>query len=467
MRIKFLIAGLLGLVSATAFAQKNELSNAHDSYNRYEVLRASGINMATSLTSLMSAKTAIDKAAANPKTATLPQTYSLKAAIYATLALRDTVAATSKPLYDAAVEAIKKAKETDTKAENKKINDNTPLLLAQYQLNQGVFAYKQQKYDVAYEAFDRYRLTLPEDTTAIYYTGLSAASMGNFPAAISNYNKLLTKNFSQNNQVYFDLSTIYLQQKDTTAALKIVAAGILKYPTDAELRKREIEISLQSGRQQEVIVKIENAIANDPKNKLLYYYKGLTYGMFAEEAAAKLDKAKAAADKIKASADKTKTAPDKTKNAADKTKNAAVKTDNTKEDPAIAALMVSKTENFAKSAEAYKKAIEIDPNYFEATLNLGYSLIIPAVDTFNAVNNLPMTTTQKDYDAAAAKATAQFEAAKPYLLKAVELNPKSTDALVNFKYYYLGTKNPTEANAVQKKIDDLDAAAKKASPDKK
>jgi hypothetical protein len=414
MRINFLIAGLLVLVSSAAFAQKGELSNAKESYDRYEVLKTSGTNMAT--TSLMTAKTSIDKAAANAKTAELPQTYSLKAAIYASLALRDTVAATSTPLYNTADEALKKAKQTDTKAENKKVNDNTAITLAQYQLNKGVQAYRQQKYDLAYNAFDYYRQTLPDDTNAIYFTGLSASAMGNYPAAITNYKKLLTTNYSQNAQIFFELSSIYLNQKDSTAALKVVGEGIQKYPSNPDLRKREIEISLQTGKQQEVLGKIQSAIANDPKNKLLYYYQGLTYALFAEEAATQITK----------------------------TKDLAAKS----------ALQAKKTDNFIKSAESYKKALDIDPNYFEANLNMGYALISPAIDTYNAANQLPANK-QKEYDAAILKSKAQFDAAKPYLLKAVELQPTSIDALTNLKTYYLGTRNPTEATATQKKIDAL------------
>jgi hypothetical protein len=54
-----------------------------------------------------------------------------------------------------------------------------------------------------------------------------------------------------------------------------------------------------------------------------------------------------------------------------------------------------------------------------------------------------------------AKAKAQFELAKPYLLKAVELNSSSLDALTNLKSFYLGTRDEANANAVQKKIEAL------------
>jgi hypothetical protein len=422
MRIKFLIAGLLGLVSVTAFAQKGEINNAKDAYDKWSTLSKTGAGAALAGSSLTTAKTSIDKAAANAKTSALPETYALKGAIYAALALKDTVEATSAPLFASADEALKKAKELDVKGENKKLIDDGGITLAQYQLNKGVKEYKQSKYEAAYHSFDYYRQTLPEDTNAIYYTGLSAEMYKNYPDAINNYKKLVTTNYSKGATIYLELSTIYLSQKDSTNALKIANDGIQKYPTNSELRKREIEISLQTGKQQEVLGKIQSAIANDPKNKSLHYYEGLTYALFAEAMTADVKK--------------------------------------TKDPVAKAALQTKKDDYFNKSAEAYKKAVEIDPNYFEANMNLGYSILSPAIDLYNSANQLPASK-QKEYDAAMAKSKAQFELAKPYLVKATELQPKSVDALANLKTYYLGVKDAANANATQKKIDEINAGGDK------
>jgi hypothetical protein len=414
MKIKLFVAGLLGIISATAYAQKGELSNANDAYVKYLAFKGAG--SAIALPSLNTAKTAIDKAAANAKTATMPQTYALEAAIYANLAAKDTVKTTSEPLYNTATEALKKAKDADTKGDFKTVIDDASRNLAQYKLTEGVNEFRDKKYDLAYGSFDIYRQIFPDDTNAVYYTALSATNAKNYPAAITNYNHLVTLKYSNNPVVYFDLSNIYLAQKDTAGALKSVAEGIAKYPSNSDLRKRQIELYLRMGKQQEVLGQIASAVANDPKNKLLYYYEGLTYSQMAE-----------AIGKTQA----------KTKDQAEKDK-----------------LEASKLDYFQKSADVYKKALEIDPNFFEANMNLGYDLINPAIDTYNAANQLPANK-QKEYDAQIAKANALFDLAKPYLLKAVELNPKSIDALANLKTYYIGKKDMANANDTQKKIDAL------------
>nr|WP_157536378.1 tetratricopeptide repeat protein [Mucilaginibacter sp. L294] len=408
MKIKFLMTGLLAFITATTFAQK-DVTTAQSEYEKFEGLRS---QPALAIPSLNKAKEAIDKAVLNQKLAALPQTYAVKASVYGSLAELDSVATTSLPLFTTAEEALKKAKELDTKAENKKLIDNANIILARYQLNKGVKEFQTQKYDQAYKSFEFYRSVLPEDTNAIFYTGLAAANAKNYPAAITNYNKLVTTKYSKVEGVYNDLVMLYLNNRDTTGALKTITDGLVKYPNNADLRRTEIEISLQQGKQKEVLDKITSAIANDPKNKNLYYYAGLVYSNIGDAAAQKIAKAPAASK---------------------------------------AALQTEKDQNFQKAADMYKKAIEIDANYFEANLNLGYVIISPAIDAYNAANRLP-TNQQKAYDAAIAKANAQFDLAKPYLLKAVELNPKSYDALNNLLTYYKGKKDTANIAKINAQI---------------
>jgi len=415
IRILFVGSGLAVLFAQQVFAQKGELSTAKSSFETYDMLRASN-NGPMVKNSLSKAKTSIDKAAQHEKTSALPETYALKAAIYAHTAMADSVESTSTPIFTAAEEALAKAKELDVKKENEKIIASAASALAQTKMNFGVTYYKDKKYDEAYKAFDLTQKYAIGDTSAIYYAGISAAAASNYKAALDQYKKLLSTNFSENDKVYTDMSSLYLLAKDTINAVNIAAEAVKKYPNNTDLRKKEIEISLQTGRVQQVLDKILAAITADPKNKTLYVYAGLTYSQAAEASAAKISK----------------------------TKDAAT----------LATLQKERADNYAKAADMYKKAIEIDPNYFEAILNIGYVILNPAIDTYNAAQQLPAAK-QKEYDAALAKSKAQFDAAKPYLEKATELQPNNADAWSNLKTYYIGVQLPAKANEVQKKIDEL------------
>ncbi len=429
MKIKFLLTGLLGVITVSAFAQKGELNNAQSAYEKYDPLARANFSLAKP--SLMDAKTAIDKAAANTKTATMPQTYALKAAIYASLAAHEADASVMATETSTAEEAIGKAKEADTKGEFKSLIDHASRELAQIQLDKGVKAYQAKNYDEAYNAFVAEQKLLPGDTTAMLYAGVSAANAKNYPNAIDSYKKLLATDYKDKEKIYMDMPILYMLNKDTANAVKIAGEAASKYPNNNDMRKAEIETSLQAGQQGDLVTKIEAAIKADPNNKSLYYYAGLTYSQIAEgsqKEVTKLQKAdKAAAAKVKPGAKFTP-------------------------NPQIAKLQADRAANFAKAEAAYKKAVEMDPNYFEAVLNLGYVVMAPAIDMYNSAQFL---NDQKSYDAAMKKATDQFNLAKPYLLKAVELKPDSKDALTNLKSYYLGVKDTNNANDTQKKIDAL------------
>ncbi len=409
MKTKFLIVGLFGFISANVFAQKSELSNAQNKFDEYETMRGTPAMASRATTSLTDAKTSIDKAAANEKTAAMAQTYALKGAIYSSLASKDTVATTAMPLFTTATDALKKAQQADTKGEYKKLISNANLNLAQYSLNQGVKQYQGGMYDQAYKSFDYYRTVLPEDTNAIYYTALSAYNAKNYGAAISNYNKLVTTNYSKKGGAYNDLVNAYLNNKDTTGALKVINDALVKYPNNNDLRRTEIELNLQQGKQQQTLDKTLAAINNDPKNKSLYYYAGIAYTGVAESAK-----------------------PASGKDAAGK-----------------AALMQTRNDNYSKAADMYKKALEIDPSWYEANLNMGYVLMSPAIDMYNAANKI---TAQKAYDAAMVKVNAQADKAKPYLDKALANKSDSQVALANLKNYYIIKKDNAHVAEMTKRL---------------
>jgi hypothetical protein len=78
----------------------------------------------------------------------------------------------------------------------------------------------------------------------------------------------------------------------------------------------------------------------------------------------------------------------------------------------------------------------------------------PGITAFNAAQKLDATK-QKQYDAYMSKAKISFNAAKPVILRTIEINPTSIDALTNLRQCYLGLQDTANATAVQKKIDAL------------
>ncbi|MFM6975420.1 MAG: tetratricopeptide repeat protein [Sphingobacteriaceae bacterium] len=390
MKIKsILMAFAMVAAQLVAFAQKGELNSAKAAYDKYNQLKQAG-SLTLAMPSLNSAKTSIEKASVNEKTKADPAVWAYKALVYANIALNDSVSVSSEASLAESKSAFKTFAELDQSGANKALADEANGLYAQYELNKGVKAYQTQKYADAYASFNNSLNYKPGDTTLTYYAGLSAINAQNYPAAISKYAELLKTNFSANKSIALDLSRIYAIQKDTTQAIAVAAQNAAKF-NDAALATQEIELSLMSGRGNQIISKISQQAANDPKNKVNQFYLGIAY----------------AAGK-----------------------------------------------DYKKSEEAYKKALEIDPKYGDALLNLSSTILNKGIDLYNAANKLPASK-QKEYEIAIKQANAEFERALPYLQQAVETSPKSVNAWENLKTYYIVKRNQAKVDEINKTIKGL------------
>ena len=387
MNMKSLVFAFAFLGCAySASAQKGELSTAKTNYEKYIALKDAG-SLTLAGPSLTIAKTSIDKAALNEKTAIDASTWAYKALIYANLALNEADAATAEALIKSAGDDFSKAVEMDTDKKNANLITAGNDAFAQFQLNKGVKAFQAQDFKQAYTAFEQSLIYRPADTLLTYYSGLAAINAVDYTSAIKRYEELLTTDYSANREIALDLSKLYSMQKDTVNAIRIASVYATKF-NDQALATQEIELSLMSGKQKQVIERILAQITLDPKNKLEHFYLGIAYDALKE---------------------------------------------------------------FKKAEDAYKKAIELDANYFDATLNLGSGILNNGIDLYNKANTLPANK-QKEYDAAMKAAFVEFDRAFPYLDKAVKIDPKSLNALQNLKTYYVIKKNTAKVAELTKQI---------------
>jgi tetratricopeptide (TPR) repeat protein len=388
MKIKsFILAAVFSASTLMVFAQKGEVTSARTNYEKFLGLKDAN-SMLLALPNIKAAKTSIDKAVVHAKTLEDPAAWTYKALIYGELALLDSVPETSKPLIEEAKAAHKKASELDKAGEN--LENLFGSVFSQYELNQGVKAYQTNEFANAYTAFNNALSFRPGDTTITYYAGLSAINAKNYKAGIQSYESLIKTNFSANSQIYLDLSRLYTMEGDTARAIAVASEGATKF-NDANLATQEIELSLMSGKQKEVIARISEQAQKDPKNKLYPYYLGIAYSTIGES---------------------------------------------------------------SKAEEAYLTALKIDPNFADASTNIGGIILNKGINLFNKANQLPQNQ-QKEYDAMIKIGELELEKALPYLIKSNELDPKSRIALENLKTYYIIKRNQEKVTEISAKLENL------------
>lgn len=390
MNLKSILSLALVLVTFAAIAQPGNLRRAKSSYNRFSEVKSVG-NPYLGMVDLQAAQRALERAITHDRTSTLAETWVYYALVNADLALLDTTEAASK-LIAQAEDARTKALELDTDDSQTENLETLNTIMAQYALNEGVKAWERQAFDEAYASFDRGSTYLPQDTTLLYYAGLAAVHSQDYKKALDKYVQLVPlDSFSNHQQIILDVSKIYLMERDTANAIRYADIGRKQYPEDGDLAIQYIELNLMAGNEKEVIETINTQALREPDNKNLQYYLGIAY-------------------------------------------NAVGDTDN--------------------AEAAYHRALEIDPDYIDAYINLGGLILNRGIDQWNRIHN-DREMSREVYDVEIKKAHEIFDEALPYLEKAVALNGENRIALSNLQKYYQIKENEEKAAELQERIEAL------------
>lgn len=341
------------------------------------------------------ARDAIDGAAANESTIGMPKTWYYRGSIYQAIyeSTKEKFAPLKPGSLAEAVRSYEKTLELDTKNEFAEDVIKRLDVAASQMLNSGVDQYKAQNYAEAYRAFNAsYQINQKYfkrlDTLALYNAALAADKSGDRATAMADFKKLIDANYG-GARLYSMMANMYLDQKDTANALVTINQGRQKYPEDGTLITQGLNIYLTSGRDKEAFDQNEEALKKDPSNAVLYYIKG---------------------------------------NLADKLN---------KREECIA---------------AYKKAIELKADYFDALYNLGALFFNEGAEMANKANSIPASKVA-EYEAAKKKFEAKFKEALPFLEKALQVNPTDMSTMQSLRQLYTRLGDLVKANEMKKAME--------------
>lgn len=321
----------------------------------------------TDIENLKKARENIDQAALNESTSQKAKTWFFKGNIY--WAIQESknpelLEATVNPLLIAS-EAYKKAYELDAKYEN--AEESFQKAMIGYR-NLGIMAFNKNDFNAALGYFESTTELSAKigvlDTSAIENSSIAAIRAGNSAKSIQYLKQLISFNIDKDGMRFIQLMKAQNLAGDSAAAKQTMMEGRSKFPNDQKLLTEELNGYLQSGKSAEAEKLLAIAIEKDPTNHLLHYASGTIFE------------------------------------------------DLGKREQAIA---------------AYKKSIEIKPDFWEAYFNLG------AIYNNSAKVLREKADAEKDmkkYEAGKKVADAEFNLALPNLEKALELAPKDSPDLL-------------------------------------
>jgi tetratricopeptide (TPR) repeat protein len=241
-------------------------------------------------------------------------------------------------------------------------------------LNSGNGYFLNHQYDKAYQCYDltieitsiisRMNRAIKFDTISIFYQALTLEKNGNIEAAKKNYLKLMSMNY-QNPDLYINLASIFNTGKNYNNAIAIIRKGLKLFSTNKTLLIDYGRTSILAGRQQETIADLKEKTDRIKNNADLFFVIATLY------------------DNINAS---------------------------------------SEAEVF------YKKCIETDPKYLEASYNLGVMYYNLAIEKNKILNEL-----NRNDDAflqILSERNMLFKKAEPFFKKSVDLNPKEVQKIL-------------------------------------
>ena len=389
LSVLFIFATLIG------FSQKNQVVSAFNYHRNGKLDKA---------------KIAIDKATVNEKTVGMAKTWYYCGNIYLDIA-RSPLEAYKNLDPDAlekADEAYAKALELDTKKQySEDIMQRMPILgeayffgganyytLGNEAKKAGDTTTAKQDYvktlssfEKAYEIYNKYGAADSTKNTTLYYMSYAAELAGDNDKAITYLTQLVDIEYPEPG-LYISLGNLYKDKGDNENAEKYFALGIQRYPDNLNILLNMINLYLAIGETDKALNDLEKAAALDATNPSIFFAIGTSY------------------DRIVGDTTQTKEVRD---------------------------------DAFSKAINAYKKAIELKENYFDAYYNMGAIYVNKASVIMDIANQLDLNAVD-EYNALKEEADGMLTASLPYLQKAHEIDPADRNTMISLKEIYTRLK---------------------------
>jgi len=262
--------------------------------------------------------------------------------------------------------------------------------------NEGITKFGAKDYKGAQESFKKSMLLSKivgrMDTMLLYNTALASEYSADFISAKKIYDELIVMKYNVDGagpELYKSMFKIYKQEGNNEKSAEYISNGRKAYPDDNSLLVMELEFFLQSGKNDEALTNLNTGITNDSTNAVLYFARGTVY---------------------------------------------------------------ENLKDYENAVADYIKAIELNPDYYDAAFNLGAYYFNSGADKINQSNKLPLNESKK-YDALKANAKKDFESAVPYIELSHRVKPgdgATGEMLINL---YTQTGQYDEAAVIRAKFE--------------
>ncbi|HRQ85685.1 MAG TPA: hypothetical protein PLV70_11275 [Flavobacteriales bacterium] len=347
----------------------------------------------------------IEPATTNETTANKEKTWRYRGSIYGQIATGTNEALHAKypDALDKAVQSYVRANELDAKGDYKKENAQALINLQVTALNGGNDAFNKKDYDKAiadYAVSERIAKAMGRvDTNAVFNSALAYESKGDLTMAMKRYQECIDLGYDKA-EVFRYLASMQKRNGDLNAAITTTRQGLAKHPDNKDLMLDEVAFLLEGDRMAEAETSVKAAIEKDPSNPVLYSVLGSLYDGKA----------------------------------------------NPKEGTVAEADMIKW---YGLAEEAYKKSIEVDPEFFDSYYNIGVLYNNRAAYEYEKCNQIK---DDAKYKVCKDEADKIYLQTIPYFEKAHELKPEDRSTMAQLKVLYAKAGDTPKYEAIKKEL---------------
>ena len=362
----------------TLFGATLALISVHSYSQKSKVLAAYNYELAYTqsmdCSELGKAVDAIELALTDEATAVWAKTWFYRGNIYYNVYISqdDACHSLSADALDQAYESYQNALKYDEKSRYKDDIEPKMSVLANLYLQRGAEYFNVKQYNKALVDFERAVEVSKQfektDTTALYNAALTAEKVNN-PSKAAFYYEMLIDMGHKEPKIYHFLSEANFELGDTTKALQAIMSGRQMFPRSQDLIIDELNYYLKSGETERALKNVEEALIQMPDNAQLHFARGT---------------------------------------------------------------LLDNLDDFNGSEEAYKKAVELKPDYFDANYNLAQTAEVAFVDHAATLGE----NQANEFKEAEKNSRIYFNKSLPYLEKANELDPYDRATMVSLKNLY-------------------------------
>jgi tetratricopeptide (TPR) repeat protein len=271
-------------------------------------------------------------------------------------------------------------------SQDRRISNSLLRLHGQY-VSKAVLEYEKNDFESSFQAFQRSieiadspYYEEPVDTGLVFNTGFVAALAGKYEESLNYLNRAKDMGYSEGGSLYVLMKEAYVELGDSTSAEQILQEGFKKFPQDNTILVELVNFYITSDNAQQALNYLNLAKQQEPDNPSFHYAEGALYEQMGEP---------------------------------------------------------------EKAEAAYRRSLELDPNFFEANYNMGIVHFNRAVRMLEEANEIM---DNKKYEEARDAAYDVLKLAIPYLEQAHAITPDdpSTMETLRIIYYRLGIEDKLE-----------------------